>query len=128
VSNDGDPVTSEFPIEIRFGQDMSGGGIRDGVQVKGLPGGVVIEGPVETRLEKNNILVQAGLFEDPFNFDLLGFRESRSTGTLAFNNKRDFFAGKNDTTIVIQIPRSQIQNGNKLLNIWSATYRFGGLI
>lgn len=128
VSNDGDPTTTEIPIEIRFGQDLTGGTIRDGVQIKGLPGGAVIEGPVETRLEKNGILAEAALLDDPFFFDLQGFRDSRSTGTLMFNNKRDFFAGKNDTAVVIQIPRAQIQNGNKLLNVWTATYRFGGLL
>lgn len=122
VSNDGDPATTEFPIEIRFGQD----GNKNGVQVTGLPGGVTISGPVETRLERSGILVQAGLFDDPFFFDSQGFRETRATGTLSFSTQRNFFAGKNVTAIIIQIPRSMIQNGNKLLNVWSSTARFGG--
>jgi hypothetical protein len=126
LSNDGDATTTEFPIEIRFGQDMSGGTIRDGVQVKGLPGGTVIEGPVETRLEKNGILFQAGLFDDPFYFDLQGFRDTKATGVLSFDNRRSFFTGKNDTAFVLQVPRSQVQDGNKLINVWSAVSRFGG--
>ena len=124
VSNDGDPTTVEFPIEIRFGHD----GNRPGVQVTGLPGGVRIAGPVETILSANNILVKAGLYDDPFYFDLQGFRTTRSTGTLSFDSNRDFFRGKNDTGIVIQIPRQQLLNGNRLLHVWSSTARFGGQI
>jgi hypothetical protein len=67
------------------------------VQVTGLPGGASVVGPVEQTLSVNGMLVKAGLFDDPFYFDLQGFRETRSTGTLRFNNQRDFFAGQNDT-------------------------------
>lgn len=123
ISNDGDPTTTEIPIRIRFGFDAQN---HPGVQVTGLPGNTTITGPVEETLAANNILVRAGLFDDPFYFDLQGFRETRSTGTLAFNNKRDFFAGQNDTAVVIQIPRSQIVNNTQLLHIWSAASRLGG--
>jgi hypothetical protein len=122
VSNDGDPRTTEFPIEIRFGFD----GQAVGVQVKNLPGGRTITGPVETTLEQNGILVRAGIYDDPFYFDLQGFRETVATGTLAFRTNRDFFAGQNDTGIVIQIPRSQIQSGQRQLDVWSSSARFGG--
>jgi hypothetical protein len=122
VSNDGDPVTTEFPIEIRFGFD----GNSPGVHVTGLPGGATISGPVETTLSQNGILVRAGLYDDPFFFDLQGFRETRSSGTLSFNNQRDFFRGQNDTSVVIQIPKPLIQNGARLINAWASTARFGG--
>ena len=124
ISNDGVPETTEVPIRIRFGND----GNRPGVQVTGLPGGASVQGPVEETLAVNNILVRAGLFDDPFYFDLQGFRETRSMGTLRFNNQRDFFAGQNDTGVVIQIPRAQIQHGPQLIHVWSAASRFGGNI
>lgn len=124
VSNDGDPATTEFPIEFRFGP--GGGGF--GVQVTGLPGGVAITGPVESSLEKDGILVRAGLYDDPFFFDLQGFRESRASGELRFNPNRDFFTGQNDTAIVIQIPRARVQNGNRQMDVWAETLRFGGQI
>jgi hypothetical protein len=124
VSNDGNPLTTEFPIEIRFGHDAT----RPGVQVSGLPRGTTITGPVETTLSRNGILVRAGLYDDPFYFDLQGFRETRSSGTLSFNNQRDFFRGKNDTGIVIQIPKDQILDGNRPLQAWSSTARIGGQI
>lgn len=122
ISNDGDATTTEFPIRIRFGFD----GNRPGVLVTGLPGGATVQGPVEQVLSVNGMLVKAGLFDDPFYFDLQGFRETRSTGTLRFNNQRDFFAGQNDTAVVIQIPRALVQNGNQLIQVWSAASRFGG--
>jgi hypothetical protein len=123
ISNDGDSKTTEIPIRIRFGLDTTN---RAGVQVTGLPGGASVSGPVEQNLAVNGIQVRAGLFDDPFYFDLQGFRETRSTGTLRFNNQRDFFAGQNDTAVVIQIPRTMVQNGNQLIQVWSAASRFGG--
>ena len=122
ISNDGVPETTEVPIRIRFGHD----GNRPGVQVTGLPGGASVEGPVEETLAVNGMLVRAGLFDDPFYFDLQGFRETRSMGTLRFNNQRDFFAGQNDTGVVIQIPRALIQAQPRLIHVWSAASRFGG--
>lgn len=122
ISNDGNAATTEFPIRIRFGLD----GNRPGVLVTGLPGGASVQGPVEQNLSVGNILVRAGLFDDPFYFDLQGFRETRSTGTLRFNNQRDFFAGQNDTGVVIQIPRALIQQGGQPVQVWSAASRFGG--
>lgn len=124
ISNDGDPATVEFPVEFRFGP--GGGGF--GLSVTGLPGGVAMLGPVETILESQGILVRAGLYDDPFFFDLQGFRETRSMGTLRFDPNRDFFAGQNDTGIVLQIPRAMLQNGNRPLDIWAETRRFGGQI
>lgn len=126
LSNDGDPRTTEFPIEIRFGRDGAGNA---GVRVTGLPGGTTVEGPVETDLQSpSGIRVRAGLFDDPFFFDSQGFRETRSSGNLAFNNQRNFFGSQNITIVVVQIPLSQVRNGNKLIDLWSEAFRFGGQI
>ncbi len=123
------PVKSEatFPINIRFGADTSNGTTRYGVKVSGVPGvnGDII-GPVEQRLEKDGVIVEAGLFDDPFYFDSLGFRESRSMGTLRFNNKRDFFSKQNLTVVIIEIPRSRIENGSNKIGVWSIAKRLGG--
>ncbi len=123
ISNMAPRTTTDIPIHIRFGQD---GANQNGVQVTGLPGVTgVISGPVETNLFKDGVTVRAGLFDDPFFFDLQGFRDTRSTGTLMFNKNRDFFAGQNLTAVVIEIPKSRIDKG-ALVDIWAATSRFGG--
>lgn len=125
VSNAAPRTTPNIPIEVRFGQGS--GSNTFGVQVRGLPGvSGAIEGAVETDLVKDGVRVRAGLFDDPFFFDLQGFRDTVATGTLSFNNQRDFFAGQNLTAVVISIPRSRIENGANLVDVWATTARFGG--
>jgi hypothetical protein len=122
ISNAGARTDTEFPIEIRFGRD----GINPGIQVRNLPGGVSIEGPVERNLTTaNGITVRAGLFDDPFFFDPQGLRESRATGNLSFNNQRNRFANENSTFVILSIPRGLIDRGQPL-DIWSSSARIRG--
>ncbi len=125
LSNSAPRTTPDIPIQVRFG---SGSGANEfGVQVSGLPGVTgAIEGAVETDLDRDGVRVRAGLFDDPFFFDLQGFRETATTGTLSFNPNRDFFAGQNLTAVVISIPRNRIENGTNLVDVWATTARFGG--
>jgi hypothetical protein len=123
ISNAGAPTDPEVQIRFRFGVDERGAA---GVEITGLPdGGPPLVGPVETTLSRNGILARAGLYDDPFFFDLQGFRETRSTGTLSFVSTRSFFSGTNDTAMVIQIPRSRIETG-QTLDIWVTSARIGG--
>lgn len=119
VSNAGSRTDTEFPIEIRFGRD----GANPGVEVRNLPGNVIVQGAVERNLTTaNGIVVRAGLFDDPFFFDPQGLRETRATGNLAFNNRRNRFAGLNSTFVVISIPRGLIDRGQPL-DIWTTSAR-----
>lgn len=126
ISNAGARSDPEFVIRIRFGQN----GTANGVQFENVPGATaaIVSGPVEANLTSGPVMLRAGLFEDPFIFDLLGFRATRSTGTLQMRNDRDFFMGKDDTAIVIQMPRSALENGTHPLDIWATSARFGGNI
>jgi len=122
ISNEGSRTDIEFPIEIRFGRD----GVNPGVQVRNLPGGVTVLGPVERNLTSSNgIIVRAGLFDDPFFFDPQGLNDSRATGDLSFNNQRDRFKGLNTTFVVISIPRGLIDRGQPL-DIWTSSARIRG--
>lgn len=125
ISNDGNPATSERDINVRYGRDAAGNW---GVQFVGIPGATGdVSGPVQTTLTNGPIVkATAGLFNDPFFFDLIGFRQTVSTGTLSFDNKRDFFAGKNDTSIVVEFPRSAIENGTNPIQVWAETRRIQG--
>jgi hypothetical protein len=126
VSNAGFPTDPEIQIRFRFGRDAAG---NVGVEITGLPdGGGPLVGPVEQTLTRGGIMARAGIYDDPFFFDLQGFRETRSTGTLSFRSDRSFFTGQNDTAMVIQIPLSQVRNGPNRLDVWVTTARFGGLI
>jgi Domain of unknown function (DUF4331) len=126
VSNAGSRTSTEFPIDVQFGRDTAAAGAPFGVRVRGVPGvtGDII-GPVETNLARDGVRVRAGLFDDPFFFDLQGFRDTQSTGTLSFRNNRDFFAGTNLTAVVIEIPRARLANGTNPIDIWAETARQG---
>lgn len=119
--------TPEIVIRVRFGRGT--GPNEFGVRYEGLPGvSGTIEGPVETTLVKDGVQTRAGLFDDPFTFDLVGFREVRPTGQVRFLNTRDFFDRQNDTGFVISIPKNRIGSGNGVIRVWSTTGRIGGQI
>lgn len=128
ISNIEPRETPEYRINIRFGQAVSGDDVIDGeygVQVSGLPssgiGVTTISGSVETPLSDDGITVQAGVFDDPFFFDLQGFKDTLAMGDLAFTGE-DFFAGMNDTAVVIEIPLERLE-GPAPLDIWGVTSR-----
>jgi hypothetical protein len=125
VSNTGDPTVSQFDINIRYGKDAAGNW---GVQFVGIPGASgPVSGPVQTELTDGAVVkAEAGLFTDPFFFDLEGFNDTKATGILAIRSDRNFFAGKNDTSFVIEFPRSAIENGTKPINVWGETRRITG--
>lgn len=125
ISNAGARTDAEHQILVRFGFD----GDNVGVQISGIPGTTgPIVGPVQTELDKDGVRAMAGIFDDPFFFDSQGLKDTRSTGTLSMRNTRDFFAGGNDTMVILEIPRASLQNGTNPLDIWSDTGRIGGLL
>ena len=129
VSNEMPRTRTNFPILIQFGEDLTQPGEQYGVRVSNVPGVTGdITGPVETDLMQDGVTVRAGLFDDPFFFDLQGFRETRDTGTLSFDSDRDFFAGQNITAVVIEIPQDRIANGDNLVDVWAESLRLGGNI
>lgn len=119
--------TPEFTVKFRFGK---GAGDNDwGVRIEGVPGvSGTIEGPVETNLEKDGVKARVGLFDEPFFFDLIGFRETRSFQQIRIRNDRNFFDGQNDTAIVLEIPDAKLGSGVTALDLWGQTARFGGNI
>lgn len=119
--------TAEAVITVRFGPGQ--GPNEWGVRFEGVPGvSGVIEGPVETTLVKDGVKARAGLFDEPFFFDLQGFRETRSLGAIRFQNTRNFFDANNDTAIVLEIPKDRFAGATMPLGFWTTTARFGGQI
>ncbi len=119
--------TPDVTIRVRFGPGQVAG--QWGVRFEGVPGVTgAIEGPVETVLTKDGVKAFAGLRDEPFFFDLIGFRETRSLGTVRFNNQRNFFDGQNDTAIVLEIPKSAFAGATMPLGFYATTSRIGGQI
>ncbi len=126
VSNAGAKTDAEFTIEFQFGQDPTNPNA-SGIRITGIPGQTApIIGPAETLLTQGNIKVMAGLFDDPFNFDVVGFNQTRNTGVLSIRNDRNRFFGLNSTGVVIEIPLTSIQNGSNPIAAWGTTARFMG--
>lgn len=75
ISTDGDARNTERVVRVRFGQD---GPNEFGVQASGVPGANTLAGPVNTNLSSNGATFRAGLFDDPFFFDLQGFQQQQA--------------------------------------------------
>ncbi|MGE3181869.1 MAG: DUF4331 family protein [Phycisphaerae bacterium] len=123
IDNTGDNV-ADINIYIRFGQNNAG---QWGVQVQNLPGASgTISGAVETTLRSGAAArVYAGLFDDPFFFDLDGFNMTLDTGTLSFDSDRDTFAGSNTTAVVLDMDLASARNGSETIQVWATTARKG---
>ncbi|HWN81038.1 MAG TPA: DUF4331 family protein [Candidatus Udaeobacter sp.] len=112
----------DISVYCRFGQNDLG---EWGVQVQNLPGasGTVV-GRVDNVLDGgNSTKVFAGPREDPFFFDLDGFRQTLQTGTLSFSSSRDRFAGLNVTAIVLEMNLTSALGGASSLKLWATTGR-----
>ena len=125
ISTSAPATSADVSIRFRFGPATNGTG--SGISVENLPGvnGAIV-GPVESILSKDGVRVYAGLRDDPFFFDLQGFRETRSTGTLRFDKTRNFFANKNDTIVILEIPKSRLGGNANSIDASATTARFGG--
>jgi hypothetical protein len=111
----------DLTIHARFGQSPAG---EWGVEVEGLPGvdGRVV-GRVGAVIDLGGAMVFAGVRDDPFFFDLQGFRETLMTGDVAFSAARDFFAGQNVSTLVVELPLRALPEAGPY-RVWATTARF----
>jgi hypothetical protein len=122
IDNNADAMP-DIDIWCRFGTNMAGD--ETGMQCLNIPGTTgPIEGPVETNLDLgNSFTAYAGGFDDPFFFDLEGYQQTLMSGTLSFDNMRDFFAMQNVTAIVIEMDADAAAGGGTELQLWATTGR-----
>ncbi len=126
IDNDDDAV-SDIDVLVRFGTDSAGNA---GVQVENLPGASgTFSGPVEqTVTDSSGLRLYAGLRDDPFFFDLQGFRETLDTGSFQFaslvgEGPRDSIAGTNASAIVLEMDLSAALDGGSSMRLWATTGR-----
>lgn len=114
VDNSGDAI-ADITYSATFGAAGPGG-----VQSLSLtgPGGAYAAGSTGSAVSTvSGGQVQAGLFDDPFFFDLAGFQNSFTfTGT-------DFFAGFDTSAIVLEVPSSELGGPN--IGVWATTSEGG---
>ena len=77
--------------------------------------------PVIVNSGLNGITSFAGPRDDPFFFDVVGFRRFLA-GTGGFSGT-DGFAGYNCSAIVVELPLSMVSGGNTSLSLWASTER-----
>jgi hypothetical protein len=119
---------SDVDIQVRFARNDRG---EWGVQVENLPGASgAIAGKVETVLNGGGKRkVYAGLRDDPFFFDLDGFKATiakpAADSTLLFDHTHDTFAGFNVTAVVIEMDLADVTVNGTLphLQLWATSGR-----
>ena len=126
---DGKP---EIDVNVRFGLNSLG---KIGVQLENLPGAgaALVAGPVETvNTTPSGLKFYAGLRDDPFFFDFVGFQateasftadNSASTGRLLFNNTRDSFGARNITAVVFEMDQTAATGGSSKICVYSTSGR-----
>jgi hypothetical protein len=121
VDNNADNV-SDIDILARFGQNAA---LEWGVQFENVPGSTgTVSGGVNTVMDAGNGLsVEAGVFDDPFFFDLTGLVDTIATETVSFDSTRDAFAGKNTNALIVEMDAVTAAAGTTTLKIWATTGR-----
>lgn len=99
------------------------------VSLEGVPGAGssfsgTVAGTNRTFQSSNGLNAFVGSTDDPFFFDFQGFADTLSTGTLAFNNTRDAFAGRNLSAIAFQINTNALSSSGQVFKAWATTARF----
>jgi len=121
IDDNGDAV-ADTKVDVSFGKVKNDGRQAMKVKVKGPNGTAVTNGLVGADLTfpQGGGRAMAGLFDDPFFFDLEGFRNGfQFTGT-------NFFAGLNVTAIVVEVPSSMLGDGG--IGVWATTSIKGAVI
>ncbi len=124
----GDEVGKGTKLRWKFGNVRANGAQRmkmwiDGKKVKtGLTG--------RDLSVKGDITVNAGLFDDPFFFDLAAFNDQvKAAGgdrTFCDGAESDFLAGTNVNAIVVEMPSSTFDGTN--IAVWARTRAEGGVV
>ncbi len=111
-----------FAVEARFGEDDQGNCF---VQVKNAPGAGtnVLQGPTGRAFTRSGIKLFAGLVDDPFFFDELGYTQSFTDSRIRMIDDRDFYAGKNASAIAIEVPLSAVSTGGASVRVYATTAR-----
>src|SRR5918996_1499714 len=127
VDNDGD-ATADVNLGISFSKPNAQGVqtmtvMRNG---KRLLAGTTSPGKAAKVNRAGAVRAYAGLRDDPFFFDLDGFinilsKEAGKSFLGCTNARTDFFAGKNVSAIVLELPAAMLRGGSSQIGVWGAT-------
>ncbi len=127
IDNDGD-FRSDVEIDIDF-DELEDGMQEVEIEIEGDDSDVEIEAEGDTgetiSIEGGGTL-HAGLFDDPFFFDLVAFLDqvkgAGGTRTFCDGMEVDFFAGANVSAIVLELPSALLtEGGDSTVRVWATT-------
>ncbi len=118
VDANGD-AKSNFSYRITF----EGSGSNQEILVRRVPGkgGSAVQGRGQVGQDialADGGMLRAGIYDDPFFFDLNAFLGANGR-TFCDGNQEDFFAGLNVSAIVLEIPSSNL--GSQNVGVWART-------
>ena len=138
VDNNGD-AASDVNISARFGAPRADGSQRLRVKIAGardgdkksehirIKGESTPFGAAPVIFEKHGITAFAGRRDDPFFFDLVGFLNILGSpsligcGSPTSHPERDFFARRNVSSIVLELPSKLLTAGSSKVGVWAST-------
>ena len=133
VDNNGDAIT-DVNIEVAFGRPRADGSQSMRVKLRGsnvereLEGTSTGFGKAAVVNRKDGITAFGGRRDDPFFFDLLGFinilgpgQSLIDCGSATSHPERNFFAGRNVSAIVLELPRKLLTAGSSKIGVWAST-------
>lgn len=128
VDSNGDAV-SDVDLGVSFSKPNAAGVQTMTVTRNGkrLLAGKTSPGKAVTVNREGAVRAYAGLRDDPFFFDLDGFinilsKEAGKSFLGCTGARTDFFAGKNVSSIVLELPAGMLtRSGSTMIGVWSAT-------
>ena len=121
VDTNADDDADTIQVDHKYSVRTKGG------MVRVMGNGVDIQGAQGTVLEDSaaGVKFYAGPRDDPFFINLSGLIATIRTGTASFSDPQDTVATTNVAAIVLELPKSLLQNGgsNTKLNVWATTVR-----
>jgi hypothetical protein len=141
VDNDGN-ATTDVRVRLRFGKPKKDGSQEFGLDVRRFQKGHHgVHGPFRVKVNgrstafgaapvvnsHDGVSVFAGRRDDPFFFDLPGFLNILGSGSLigcgspTSHPERDFFAHRNVSSIVVEVPTSLLTNASPNIGVWAST-------
>jgi hypothetical protein len=135
VDNNGDAVT-DVSIQVSFGKAKKDGAQKMRVLLTGVKGNKKVNlewqstafGKSPKVKRERGIGLFAGRRDDPFFFDLTGFlnilgpgRSLLGCGSATSHPERDFFARRNVSSIVIELPSKLLTRGSSKIGVWAST-------
>jgi Domain of unknown function (DUF4331) len=127
VDNDGD-AAADVNLAVSFSKPSSNGVQTMTVKRNGrtIVTGRTSPGKSATVNRAGAVRAYAGLRDDPFFFDLDGFinilsMEAGKSFLGCKGARTDFFAGKNVSAIVVELPASMLNGDSSQIGVWAAT-------